>query len=243
MSGPFVSARGHGVRRTFGGRASAQTQAKFATLGRTSASRNPAPRPSTPSGVNGELLPILDLIAEAGILKSVRRSGWWMLGIKNGESVAEHSFRTALIGYVLAKMEEVDPYSVVMMSLLNDLHEARINDLHKVGHRYIDFRAAERRASREQLARLPKLLREDLGKWAQELGTQSTLASRIARDADLLECMIQGKEYATQGHSKAIDWMRRPMHLLRTKSAKTLAKTLARWKPDSWWQNLVTLAR
>ena len=186
---------------------------------------------------------ILDLVAEAGTLKSVRRSGWWMIGIKNGESVAEHSFRTGLLGYLLAKMEGVDPYPVVMMSLLNDLHESRINDLHKVGHRYIDFRAAEKKASAEQTANLPPAIRKELARWSKELHDQSNRASVIARDADLLECMIQGKEYAERGYPKAISWMTRPMHLLKTKSAKALAKRLKSWKSDRWWQHLVTLAR
>ncbi len=140
-------------------------------------------------------------------------------------------------------MEQVPPYPVVMMSLLNDLHEARINDLHKVGHRYIDFKAAEQKAAKEQLAKLPPDIRKELTRWSRELQRQSTKASIIARDADLLECMIQGKEYAAQGHPKAIDWMRRPAHLLNTKSAKQLARRLKSWSPDQWWQNLVTLAR
>ncbi len=185
----------------------------------------------------------LDLFGEAGILKQVRRSGWWMIGLKNAESVAEHSFRAALIGYVLAKMEGTDPYPVVMMALLNDLHEARINDLHKVGHRYIDFRAAERKASAEQLAGLPPPVGKDLDRWARELFGQKTRTSVIARDADLLECMVQGKEYHDQGRHRAIDWMNRPAHLLRTRSARALAKSLRRWKSDAWWQKLVTLER
>ena len=186
---------------------------------------------------------ILDLVAEAGTLKSVRRSGWWMIGIKNGESVAEHSFRTGLLGYLLAKMEGVEPYPVVMMSLLNDLHEARINDLHKVGHRYIDFRAAEKKAAAEQTADLPPAIRKDLTSWSRQLHDQSNRAAVIARDADLLECMIQGKEYAERGYPQAISWMTRPMHLLKTKSAKALAQRLKSWKSDRWWQHLVTLAR
>jgi len=34
---------------------------------------------------------ILDLLAEAGMLKRIKRSGWWMLGMPFEESVAEHS--------------------------------------------------------------------------------------------------------------------------------------------------------
>lgn len=196
-------------------------------------------RGQTPS----DLTAVLNLLAEAGVLKQVRRSGWWMIGIKNGESVADHSFRTALVGYLLAKLEKTDPYPVVMMCLLNDLHEARINDLHKVGHRYIDFPAAERRASAEQLSPLPAGPRRELESWMEELHRQKTRASHIARDADLLECMIQGKEYADQGHLRALDWMKRPAHLLKTAGARALARRLKTWKSDRWWQRLVTLAR
>ena len=186
---------------------------------------------------------LLDLAGEAGILKLVRRSGWWMIGIKNGESVAEHSFRTALVGYLLAKLEGINPYPVVMMCLLNDLHEARINDLHKVGHRYIDFRAGEQKASDEQMASLPANTGKELRGWVREFSRQKTHASLVARDADLLECMIQGKEYADQGHPRALDWMRRPAHLLKTPSARALARRLKSWQSDRWWQHLVTLAR
>jgi putative hydrolase of HD superfamily len=186
---------------------------------------------------------LLDLMAEVGMLKYVRRSGWWMIGIKHGESVADHSFRTAWLGYLLAKMEGEDPYPVVMMCLLNDLHEARINDLHKVGHRYIDFPTAERKASKEQLSKLPYPIQKELDSWVKEFHSQRTRASQIARDADLLECMIQGKEYADQGHPRAWDWVNRPMHLIVTPSARLLARRLKRFQSDRWWQNLVTLRR
>ena len=192
---------------------------------------------------NGPLDTVLDLMGEAGVLKSVRRSGWWMIGIKNGESVADHCFRTALLAYMLAKMEKIDPYPAVMMGLLNDLHETRINDLHKVGHRYIDFRAAERRASEEQLAPLPPAVRKEMTAWMDGLTAQNSAASLVARDADLLECMIQGKEYADQGNPRAIEWVTRPAHLLKTKSGKTMGKRLLRWESARWWNELVTLAR
>ena len=69
---------------------------------------------------------------------------WWVAGIANPESVAEHSFRCAVIGYYLSHLEDVDSYKVLVMTLFNDIHEARINDLHKMGHYYIDFKEAEK---------------------------------------------------------------------------------------------------
>ncbi|MBF0384955.1 MAG: HD domain-containing protein, partial [Candidatus Omnitrophica bacterium] len=44
-----------------------------------------------------KILSAVNLFAEAGLLKRVKRSGWWVAGIKDPESVAEHSFRCAVI--------------------------------------------------------------------------------------------------------------------------------------------------
>ena len=75
----------------------------------------------------------INLFAEAGLLKKIKRSGWWVAGIKDPESVADHSFRCALIAYYMAHLEKVDPFKAMAMALFNDIHEARINDLHKMG--------------------------------------------------------------------------------------------------------------
>src|SRR5450631_77169 len=90
-------------------------------------------------GDRGKAIAALNFFAEAGLLKRVKRSGWWVAGIKDPETVAEHCFRCAVIGYYMALCEGVDPYKVVTQTLFNDIHEARINDLHKMGHHYIDF--------------------------------------------------------------------------------------------------------
>src|SRR3984957_20026468 len=106
-----------------------------------------------PKKVNPQVA-ALNFFAEAGLLKRVKRSGWWVVGIENPETVAEHCFRCAVIGYYIAHCERVDPYKVVTMTLFNDIHEARINDLHKMGHYYIDFREAEKKAFADQIADL-----------------------------------------------------------------------------------------
>ena len=36
---------------------------------------------------------------EIGQMKRVQRSGWWLAGITNPESVAEHSFRAVILRY------------------------------------------------------------------------------------------------------------------------------------------------
>ncbi|MBU2102961.1 MAG: HD domain-containing protein, partial [Candidatus Omnitrophica bacterium] len=139
--------------------------------------------------------PVVDFILEAGLLKRVERSGWSVVGMKQKESVAEHSFRCAIIGYLLASLEGADSSRVILMTLFGDMHEARITDLHKMAQRYIDVREAESAAFSGQISRLPEPMACELARMRREYTAQETKESIIARDADILECLIQAKEY------------------------------------------------
>lgn len=188
---------------------------------------------------------ILDFIAEAGILKRVRRSGWDLLGIPGGESVAEHSFRCAVIGYILAVMEEADPYKVLLMTLFNDLHEARIGDQHKVAHRYIDARNPESTAFKEMLEVLESGLgsKTGLAQARREQEGQKTREALISRDADILECLIQAKEYSDMGFRGAERFFRKGPGHLKTESAKKLWGKAKKWDSGDWWKDLEKFER
>jgi putative hydrolases of HD superfamily len=188
------------------------------------------------SGAGAADKKILDLFAEAGTLKRVKRSGWWMTGAPGEESVADHSFRCAVIGYVLAKMEKADPYKVILMALFNDIHESRIGDSHKVAHRYLNVRPAEKKAFREQMKGLPGFLEKELSGMRDEYDSQKTLESRISRDADILECLIQAKEFLDMGFRKAEKFFKEGPKHLETKSAKSLWKTAEKWDSSLWWE-------
>ena len=177
---------------------------------------------------------IINFFFELGQLKRVRRSGWWLLGIEHPESVAEHSFRAAIIGYFLAKLEKVDLNKVTLMCLFNDLHETRLNDLHKVGHRYIDFRKAETRAHKEQTENLDK----NIFSLHKEFQEQKTKESVVARDADLLECAVQAKEYIDKGYKDAKNWNDNIKKILKTKNAKKLFKLIEKNSSNEWWKHL-----
>lgn len=186
---------------------------------------------------------IIDLFSEAGTLKRVKRSGWWVLGIKDTESVAEHSFRCAIIGYALAKMENVFSYKVLMMTLFNDLQEARINDLHKMAQRYVDYQKAEDKAFKEQISALPDSMRLELSSLHSEYRNQKTKESIISRDADILECLIQAKEYHLYGYKEATKFMKKAPQHLKTKSAKRLWRLAKKMDLNVWWQRLSDFRR
>jgi len=181
---------------------------------------------------------ILDFIAEAGMLKRVQRSGWWMLGTPYRESVAEHSYRCAVIAYILARMEGVEVREVLLMSLFGDLPEARINDQHKVANRYLNSREAEKKAYEEQIDKMPGIIREELSGLRAKYDAQKTKESIIARDADILECLIQAKEYLDLGFGGAEKFFKKGPGHLCTDSAKELWDTVAEWDSGTWWEAL-----
>lgn len=185
----------------------------------------------------------LNLFAEAGLLKKIKRSGWWVAGIKDPESVADHCFRCAVMGFYMAYMERVDPYKVMAMTLFNDIHESRINDLHKMGHYYIDFKEAEKKVFRDQLKDLDSSARRDMEKFRAEYEAQKTKESIVARDADILECLLQAKEYFDNGHTKAKKFFKRAPDHLKTKTAQRLWNEIKKWDSGRWWEDVVKFER
>lgn len=186
---------------------------------------------------------IIQFLFEAGHLRNVKRSGWTMIGIKDGENVAEHSLRCAIVGYVLAKMENADSDKVVKMCVFHDLPEARITDLHKVADRYLDRKKAEKHAFAEQMERLPEKYSKELSELAKESSDDLSKESTIARDADLIECALSAKEYIDLGHKEAIDWIHRIRKFIRTNSAKKLLKEIEKTNSKTWWVGLKKLER
>ena len=188
-------------------------------------------------------LSAVNLFAEAGLLKKIKRSGWWVAGIKDPESVAEHSFRCAVMAYYIAHLENVDPFKVVVMALFNDIHESRINDLHKMGHYYIDFKDAEKRVFKDQIKNLDKKVQAELERFRRDYDAQLTKESIVARDADILECLIQAKEYYDSGYAKAKKFFKKAPTYLKTKSAQRLWKQIRGWNSSEWWERIVKFER
>ncbi len=181
---------------------------------------------------------LAQFLFEVGYLKRVRRSGWWLLGNKTPESVAEHSFRCTIIGYLLARSEKVDASKVIMMCLFHDVHEARTNDLHKIAQKYINLEEADAKASQEQLELLKGSVGKEVEDILSDLANQESMESIVAEDADILECAMQAREYQVQGYKDAIDWIERAKGRLRCESSKKLLLIIEHSDPNEWWKKL-----
>jgi len=71
---------------------------------------------------------LLEFLLDVGKLKRVKRRGWVLRGVKNPESVAEHSFRTAMMAWVLGYGRPVNQEKLLKMALIHDLVEVISGD-------------------------------------------------------------------------------------------------------------------
>lgn len=76
---------------------------------------------------------LINFLKEIGKLKKVKRTGWVLRGIKNPESVAEHTYRTTIMAMVLADRFKdklkLDKDKLIQIALIHDIAEARVGDI------------------------------------------------------------------------------------------------------------------
>lgn len=174
---------------------------------------------------------LANFLFEVGMLKRTPRTGFQFLG-SGAESVAEHSFRTAMIGYTLAQVDgKADVGRVLQLCLFHDIPEARIGDLNYVNKKYV--KPDEERAVEDLARQLP--FGDDYRATLQEFMAKQTHEAQMAHDADQLEMILALKEYKDLGNRYADEWYPFSLERLQTEVAKQLAATI--WETDSskWW--------
>ncbi|WP_369032341.1 HD domain-containing protein [Streptomyces adonidis] len=169
-----------------------------------------------------DLSAVARFLYEAGTLKQTRRTGWWMAGVRDPESVAEHSWRTALLATIIAKLEGADPAQAAFLAVWHDSQETRTGDVNHLGKKYASD-ADPQAVTADQVAGMPEVLASAVREIVAEYEAKESPEAICARDADKLECMIQGVEYKAQGYENAQRWIDNSRGRLVTKSANELA--------------------
>ncbi|MFB8236749.1 HD family hydrolase [Kitasatospora purpeofusca] len=170
---------------------------------------------------------------EAGMLKRAKRSGWWIAGVKDPETIAEHSFRTGVVGAVLAMMEGADPAKVALLCLFHDTQETRVGDIPHIGRRYVTAASNEDVTADQVSAALPAVA-AGIRAIVEEYENGESLEVVVAHDADKLECLIQAVEYREQGYQNVQPWIDSSLARLKTESARQLAEAALSMSSLEW---------
>ncbi|MGJ3521523.1 HD domain-containing protein [Nitratidesulfovibrio sp. D1] len=178
----------------------------------------------------GRLKRIVDFLNEAGMLRLTPRTGYQFLGT-GSENVAEHSFRTAIIGYVLARMAGADPSRTAMLCLFHDFHEARIGDFNYVNRIY---NTSKPRDAVVHAAEGTGLEVDMLEFW-DDLEASRTPEAQLAHDADQLDLILNLKRELDLGNKYAGKWMESALERLHTEEGRELAQAIAETDHTDWW--------
>ncbi len=170
---------------------------------------------------------------ELGVLKRIRRAGWWHAGVRDPESVAEHTMRAAQLAAILAAEEGADPARAALLALWHDTQETRTGDLPHTVSDYLT-RPDPRRITADQTVRLPERSRDLVRDAVAEYESRSSIEATCARDADKLEMLLQAVEYRDIGVHRVEGWIDSARKSLETPTAQRIADAAVTLSPLAW---------
>jgi putative hydrolase of HD superfamily len=146
--------------------------------------------------------------------------------------VAEHSFLTTFVGYVLAQMHpSVDQLKLLQMCLLHDLAEARTGDLNYVQKKYVV--PDETKAILDLTTNIP--FGGAMVELFEEFNDGKTVEALLAHDADQLALILELKALCDSGYDGPQTWLPYVISRVKTEIGQNLAKQVLKTPSDSWW--------
>lgn len=139
-------------------------------------------------------------------LKRTPRSGWFRIGVRQPESVAEHSFAVGLLAWRAARAAGLDAERALLMGLLHDFHEARLGDIPspvKARLAGAGLAAAETALIAEQWAGWAPEIAALLGELAAGASAEAQLVQRLDRE----EREEQARRYLAMGYREAAGFL------------------------------------
>ena len=169
---------------------------------------------------------LLDFLSIAGKLKTIPRTGWVESGVDEPESVADHSYRTALTAMVLSDSLGLDTCRVMRMALLHDLAEAETGDITPM-NRMPNHLELENEAMKSLLGGLDEPQRTLYWDTWLEYQGKETQESILVHDADKLDMILQAYEYKSKSSNTKLD---RFWHAKVSQERKKIVDKIREWR-------------
>lgn len=177
---------------------------------------------------------------EMGVPKRLPRAGWVHAGVASPESVADHSFRVAILASIIAIDQGADPDRAAVLGLFHDVSETRVGDVPLVGKPYVRPASPEAVIA-DQTARLAVPVATHFRGVVSEFEEGATPESQCARDADRLDLLLQAREYQAAGNVHMTRFIESSTRApFNTAAGKGLADAALIVSPDDWWESAAT---
>lgn len=191
-----------------------------------------------------DLKKILKVFLTLQWAKELPRQGFITMGFKRDEadSVAAHSFSTALLAYFLAKQlqnsgKKIDPDKCLKMGLIHDTGETIVGDVGTFVKSMAGgvFSKIEEEGVRALFGELD--CKDEMIELITEYNERKTLEARIVKAADNLDALAQAK--GVPGAQSALKYFKEVYHITRFDWHKEAVALLMSDKiePERSWQN------
>lgn len=153
------------------------------------------------------------------------------------ENVAEHSFFSTIIGWVLAKTAKANENKVIKMCLVHDLAEVRGGEYNLI-NKFYNTPLLEEKILKE-ITDDYNLKDFEIVEIFKEFNDEKTIEAKLAKDADIISQMVLEKENLDMGNQKVKKWLDTSLKRLKTKEGKKLGKMLYEIDSDKWWLEII----
>ena len=134
-------------------------------------------------------------------LSELPRTGWFFEGVRDPESIADHSFGVVAIAlWICDQLRDVDVEATLRMAILHDIAEAVVTDIpgpvkSKLGD---SVRENEHRIGME----IANAAAPGWGTWLQRYKDGDCVESQIVKAADRLQMLLQAERYEATQHGE-----------------------------------------
>jgi len=159
---------------------------------------------SKPSGNHIEgLKEIYELLSK---LKEVKRTGWLERGVRDPESVADHSFNVTALSIILAEIKGLDIAEVARMAIIHDLPEAITGDLtpSQKKERIKEIREMEEEIVKSITESMPRDVGEKYLEAWRKLIENGSQEAKLVKLIDKLEMGLQAAKYIKKTGNKKL---------------------------------------
>jgi putative hydrolase of HD superfamily len=186
-------------------------------------------------GGSGDVKADVNFLFEIGTLRHVPRT-WNQFGGLPLANDAEHTFRVAMIAWLLAKHEGVDIGHVAKMALIHDMAETRTGDVHYLSRLYVKRDEAGAILDQTEGISVQNEMRELLAEYEE----RTTPEAKVLKDADTLDIEIELMESIARGEFMG-EIIHKKRAVLReklfTESARRFFDAIRVTNPHDWHVN------
>jgi putative hydrolase of HD superfamily len=140
---------------------------------------------------------ILKFMLKVDKLKKIKRAGWVISKVKDPEHVADHSFSTAAVSYLLAKKMGLDAEKCAIMGLFHDINEVLTGDIATRADERMQKltnkvkKRLEEKNTKKLISMLSGKQKDALMGILEEYLSQKTREAKLVYQADKLDYIIQ----------------------------------------------------